>query len=414
MLQEYPEPNPKYEVLKMPQKLPLSGFVVLDMTHQVAGPFCSMLLADLGAEVIKIERPPTGDTARNWAYFGPSIFLALNRNKKSIALNLSTPSGREAFEKLVKRADVFIENVTPGVAKKLGADYPALRRTKKDIIYCSISGYGKNNPYSSLPAWDPVIQALSGLMSVTGEKDREPVRIGVSVVDMGAGMMAALGIVSSLLSRARNRKEASKSVLLDISLFDSAAVWMAFWVVYYSLYNKVPERNGSAWPAFVPYQAFRAKDGYVFIGASNNDYWNKLCMSLGAESLLKEERFSRNELRIQNSTELLRLLEDTTSKIGRDELVTLLRKAEIPCSPVNNVKDLVNDAALGARGMIGEMLDPTGRKFLFVSNALGVSGLGVKKPKAPPKLGRDTARILRSLGYSGSKTKRILQENQIH
>ncbi|MCL5068595.1 MAG: CoA transferase [Thaumarchaeota archaeon] len=398
----------------MPQKLPLSGFVVLDMTHQVAGPFCSMLLADLGAEVIKIERPPTGDTARNWAYFGPSIFLALNRNKKSIALNLSTPSGREAFEKLVKRADVFIENLAPGVAKKLGADYPALRRAKKDIIYCSISGYGKNNPYSSLPAWDPVIQALSGLMSVTGERDREPVRIGVSVVDMGAGMMAALGIVSSLLSKARNRKESSKSVLLDISLFDSATVWMGFWVVYYSLYNKVPERNGSAWPAFVPYQAFRAKDGYVFIGASNNDYWNKLCVSLGAESLLKEERFSTNELRIQNSTELLRLLEDITLKIGRDELVTLLRKAEIPCSPVNNVKDLVNDAALGVRGMIGEMLDPTGRKFLSVSNALGVSGLGVKKPKAPPKLGRDTARILRSLGYSSSKTKRILQENQIH
>jgi len=233
------------------------------------------------------------------------------------------------------------------VLRKARSRLSGTQENKKDIIYCSISGYGKNNPYSSLPAWDPVIQALSGLMSVTGEKDREPVRIGVSVVDMGAGMMAALGIVSSLLSRARNRKEASKSVLLDISLFDSATVWMAFWVVYYSLYNKVPERNGSAWPAFVPYQAFRAKDGYVFIGASNNDYWNKLCVSLGAESLLKEERFSRNELRIQNSTELLRLLEDTTSKIGRDELVTLLRKAEIPCSPVNNVKDLVNDAALG-------------------------------------------------------------------
>lgn len=398
----------------MPQTLPLSGFVVLDMTHQVAGPFCSMLLADLGAEVIKIERPPTGDTARNWEYFGPSVFLALNRNKKSVALNLSTPTGQEAFKKLVKRANVFIENLAPGVTKKLGADYSELRKAKKGITYCSISGYGKNNPYSNLPAWDPVIQALSGLMSITGEKEREPVRIGVSVVDMGAGMMAALGIVSSLLAKARNRKEASKSVFLDISLMDSATVWMAFWVVYYSLYNKVPERNGSAWPAFVPYQAFRAKDGYVFIGASNNDYWNKLCVSLDAQSLLKDERFSTNELRIQNSIELLQLLEDITSKIGRDELVALLREAEIPCSPVNDIKDLVSDAALAARGMIREMLDPTGRKFLSVSNALGVSGLGVKKPKAPPKLGRDTVPVLRSLGYSSSKIRRVLQENQIH
>ena len=395
----------------MARYLPLSGYTVVDMTHQVAGPFCSMILADLGAEVIKIERPPLGDSARNWTSFGPSVFLSLNRNKKSVALNLTKRSGQEAFGRLIRRADVFLENMAPGVAKKLGADYSVLRKIKKDIIYCSISGYGKNNPYSRLPAWDPVIQGLSGLMSVTGEKDRAPVRIGVSVVDMGAGFVAALGIVSSLFLRDKEGKNQKKSAFLDVSLFDSATVWMSFWVAYFSIYDKVPERSGSAWPAFVPYQAFPAKDGYIFIGVSNEDYWRKLCKALGRDSLIEDKRFANNYLRIQNASQLLKILEDSTRKFHREELTSILRGAEIPCSPINDVRDLAGDMTLKVRGMIQQMTSQEGQTFLSVSNPLRNSDLILKKSKPPPRLGSDTRQVLRSLGYTKKAMKKILNDN---
>jgi crotonobetainyl-CoA:carnitine CoA-transferase CaiB-like acyl-CoA transferase len=372
-----------------------------------------MLLADLGAEVIKIERPPLGDPARNWTYFGPSVFLALNRNKKSIALDLTKPSGREAFRRLIKRADIFLENLAPGVAEKLGAGYADVRRIRKSIIYCSISGYGKNNPYSKLPAWDPVIQALSGLMSVTGERDREPVRIGVSVVDMGAGFTAALGIVSSLILRMRNKSGLKKEgTFLDVSLFDSAAVWMSFWVVYYSLFRRVPERNGSAWPAFFPYQLFPAKDGYVFIGASNEEYWKRLCTALGLNSLLGDQRFKTNELRIQNAAELLKILQSSTAMHKRDDLVRRLNNVEIPCSPVNDVSDVAADVVLKVRGMLDEMIaGDRSQEFLSVASPLRQSKLVVKRNRPPPAIGRDTGQILRSLGYSRKEISDIIFQN---
>jgi crotonobetainyl-CoA:carnitine CoA-transferase CaiB-like acyl-CoA transferase len=368
-----------------------------------------MLLADLGAEVIKIERPPHGDTARDWPSFGPSVFLALNRNKKSLALNLSKEPGRKAFQRLVRKADIVVENMAPGIVEKLGASYDAVRKLNSSIVYCSISGYGKSNPYSELPAWDPVIQALSGLMSVTGEKDGAPVRIGVSVVDMGAGLFATLGILSALLSRKQRRKP--KSMFLDISLFDSATVWMAFWVVYYSLFQKVPERLGSAWPAFCPYQVFKAQDGFVFIGASNEEYWRKLCGPIGADFLLKDERFSTNSLRLEHSAELIPLLQGATSKMKRDEIVSVLRKDRVPCSPVNNVSELVQDVALEGRKMIERMTFGESTAFLTVANPLRSSKIGAARAKPPPKLGEDSLRILQSLGYSKLEARKIMEED---
>ena len=381
---------------------------MLDLTHQVAGPFCTLLLADLGAEVIKIERPPQGDSARNWPSFGPSVFLALNRNKKSLALNLTKESGKEVFQKLVKKSDIVIENMAPGVAQKLGADFNQVKRWNKSVIYCSISGYGKANEYSELPAWDPVIQAMSGLMSVTGEKDGAPVRIGATVVDMGAGLFGALGIVSTLLARKNNRN--APAILLDISLFDSATVWMAFWVVYYSLFQKIPERSGSAWPAFSPYQVFKARDGYVFIGASNEDYWKKLCGALNLGFLMNNERFSTNHQRLQHSQELVEVIEQTTSKLPRKEIVSLLRKDQVPCSSVNNVSDLVSDATLRSRKLIESVTSKTSGPFLSVSNPLRVSKIGTTKIRPPPSIGQDSIEILKSLGYSKNQAERILSE----
>ena len=365
-----------------------------------------MLLADLGAEVIKIERPPTGDTARDWPHFGPSIFLSLNRNKKSIALNLSTERGKEALKRLVKKADIVVENLAPGVAEKLGAGYSDMKRLNKNIVYCSISGYGKSNRYSDLPAWDPVIQALSGLMSVTGEKSGEPVRIGVSVVDMGAGLFGALGILSTLLAGQRNGRR-PKGTFLDISLFDSATAWMAFWVVYYSLFQKIPEKNGSAWPAFCPYQAFKTKDGFVFIGASNEEYWQGLCRVLGVEHLVKDERFSTNQMRLAHSDELVKILEETTMKMKRDDIVSSLRKQKVPCSPVNDVSDLIKDTGLKERGMIEETVWNMS-KFLSIANPLKPSKVGIAKAKAPPKLGENSIQVLRWLGYSKAESEKIV------
>ncbi len=380
------------------------------MTHQVAGPFCSMVLADLGAEVIKIERPPFGDTARNWPYFGPSVFLALNRNKKSIALDLGKLSGRDAFRRLVRKADVFLENLAPGVADKLGADYDSVKKINRKIIYCSISGYGKNNPRSKLPAWDAVIQAISGLMSVTGERRGGPVRIGASVVDMGAGLYAALAIVSCVLSQNARRKSGT---FLDISLLDCATVWMTYWASHYSLYRRLPERSGSAWPAFVPYQVFRAKAGYVFIGATNDDYWKDLCRVLNLNSSLRKKEFSSNELRIKNSEELLKVLQNAIARVDRDDLIKKLRRAGVPSSPVNSVADLIRDPILKGRSMFKKMAYLRNKSFISAANPLEPSGIGVRINKPPPELGKDTMNVLVLLGYSKDQAKRIIEEHPI-
>jgi crotonobetainyl-CoA:carnitine CoA-transferase CaiB-like acyl-CoA transferase len=386
--------------------LPLEGYKVIDMTHQVSGPFCTMLLADLGAEVIKVERPPAGDGARNWPYFGPSVFLALNRNKKSLALNLNKKNGKDAFDRLVRRSDILVENLAPGVAEKLGAGYKRARRLNKSIIYCSISGYGKENPYSDLPAWDPVIQAMAGLMSVTGEKDRAPVRIGVSVVDMGAGLFASLGVLSALMGRKSGPSSKKKSVFLDISLLDSAAVWMAFWITYYSLFQKVPERNGSAWPAFSPYQVLRANDGFVFVGASNEDYWKKLCRVLRLDSLPSDENFSTNELRLRHSEALVAILEEATGKLRTKDLIAKLRKESVPSAKVNSVSDLVADLALKSRKMLDSFrLDKS--TFQSIANPLRASGIGLTRSRSPPRVGQDSSEILHSLGYSSSEAKKL-------
>jgi formyl-CoA transferase/CoA:oxalate CoA-transferase len=368
-----------------------------------------MLLADLGAEVIKIERPPKGDTARDWPYFGPSVFLALNRNKKSLALDLTTESGRDVLERLVRKADIIVENFAPGVAEKLGVGYKDVRHLNSGIIYCSISGYGKSNPYSELPAWDPVIQALSGLMSVTGEKSGRPVRIGVSVVDMGAGLFGALGILSTLLAQ-RNGRRKRRGTFLDISLFDSATVWMAFWTVYYSLFQKLPERSGSAWPAFCPYQAFKARDGFVFIGASNEEYWQKLCRVLGVEHLLRDDRFLTNQLRLAHSEELVSILEKTTTRLSSKNLVSSLRAERVPCSPVNDISSLINDEGLRSRQMI-EKTAWNMSNFLSIANPLKPSKLGIATTRAPPRLGQDSFRVLRWLGYTKPESEKILSRN---
>ncbi len=299
--------------------------------------------------------------------------------------------------------------MAPGVAEKLGAGYKDAKRLNKDIVYCSISGYGKSNQYSNLPAWDPVIQALSGLMSVTGEKSGEPVRIGVSVVDMGAGLFGALGILSTLLAGQRNGRR-SKGAFLDISLFDSATVWMAFWVVYYSIFQKIPEKNGSAWPAFCPYQAFKTKDGFVFVGASNEEYWQKLCRALEVGNLLEDKRFSTNQLRLEHSDELVKILEEAMTKLNRDQIVSSLRAEEVPCSPVNDVSDLVKDAGLKERGMIEETMWNMSR-FLSIANPLKPSRVGVARTKSPPKLGQDSLQVLRWLGYTKSESAKLLSEN---
>jgi crotonobetainyl-CoA:carnitine CoA-transferase CaiB-like acyl-CoA transferase len=377
-----------------------------------------MLLADLGAEVIKIERPPSGDSARNWPFFGQSIFLSLNRNKKSIALNLTKESGQEVFRKLVRKADVLVENLAPGVADKLGASYNVVNSLNKNIIYCSLSGYGKNNPYSSLPAWDPVIQAMSGLMSVTGEKNGAPVRIGTSVVDMGAGLFACLGIMSTLLSRRSWKREKKKEketkkeegMMLDVSLLDCATTWMSFWITYYSLYHKLPEKTGSAWPAFAPYQVFPAKNGHVFIGVSNEDYWKRLCQALKLEDS-EVQMYSTNEKRISNFERVVKLIEKATIAYERDELVSILRKFEIPCAPVNNISDVINDPALLQRKIIKRIKDQRLGDFCLVLNPLGPSSIGQSSIRVPPEVGRDSYQILLSLGYKRKDAMQIISEN---
>jgi crotonobetainyl-CoA:carnitine CoA-transferase CaiB-like acyl-CoA transferase len=382
--------------------LPLAGCRVIDLTHQVAGPFCTMILADLGADVIKVERPPHGDGARNWPYFGESVFLALNRNKRSIMLDLNQQEHRDVLARLIKSADVVVQNFAPTTAKKLKINYRNVRKLNRNVIYCSISGFGARNRYSVLPAWDAVLQARAGLMSVTGEEDMPPMRVGFSVVDMGAGMWAALSIISALHSRSQGR-------YIDISLYDTAIMWMSYWIAYYSIYQKIPKRNGSGWPAFSPYQAFKTSDGYIYIAVSNELYWRKLCEALGLDRLVKDKRFDSNERRVEHSNELSELIEQQTIKYRSDELASILRDAEIPSSEVRSVDLVVSDDLLRERSILKTIKTASGIRFIAVRNPLSFSGLAKKSMRAPPTVGQDTYSIMKSLGYTKDEIARVLK-----
>jgi crotonobetainyl-CoA:carnitine CoA-transferase CaiB-like acyl-CoA transferase len=370
----------------------LSDVVVVDLSRVLAGPYCTMILGDLGATVIKIEQPGKGDDTR---YFGPpyiagesAYYLGLNRNKYSILLDFSTPEGKERLLNLVRKATVLVENFRPGTLERQGLDYESLHAINPGLIYCSISGYGQTGPYASRPGYDFVAQAESGLMSVTGEIDGEPQRVGSPVGDVSAGMFACMAILAAL----RVRDRTAKGQYIDISLLEATMSLLSNVSSNYLISGEEAERFGSGHPNIVPYQAFRTKDGYVVVSCGNDRLYQELCRLLGREDLATDPRFATNPQRVHNRKELVPVLQEEFLQRRTDEWLPKLRAAGIPCGPINTISQIFNDPHIQAREFVWECEHPKAGRIKLSGSPIHLSETPARLYKAPPLLGEDDNR----------------------
>jgi formyl-CoA transferase len=374
----------------------LDGLRVLDLTQVMAGPFCTMLLADLGADVIKIENPPAGDqTRRSWGYVvhgeDSRAFLALNRNKRSVCLDLKEPDDLAAFLRLVESADIVVENFRPGVTKRLGVDYETLAARNPRLIYASVSGFGQTGPYAERPGYDLIAQAMSGVMSITGTPDGTPVKCGLPVGDLGAGMFCALGIVSAVHARQRT----GEGQYVETSLFEAALAMSVWESTEYWATGNVPQPLGSANRMSAPYQALRTKDGYLTLGANNERLWQRLCAALELIGLLTDPRFVTNTDRMANRDELAAELESRLATATTDEWVALLLDAGVPAGPIRDYQYVLDeDPHVRARGMVQEIEHPVEGRVRVLGSPVRMSRTPVRIRRHPPLLGEHTEEVL--------------------
>jgi len=379
---------------------PLKGVKVIDFSHAWAGPTCTMLLGDAGADTIKVE-PTTGDFYRT-AMDG-AVFINVNRNKRSIALDLKTNEGRRIALKLLERADVLVENFVPGVMDRLGLGYQTISKMNPRMIYCSISGFGQEGPYHKRPSFDPVAQAMSGIMLATGEPDRPPVRILPPMIDYSAGIHAAYGIVIALL----NREQTGKGERIDISLMDIGIVQMGAFVTHYTMTGELPERMGSAHKAWAPYQAFEASDGWVLIAVASDEMWLNLCKVLKLEDLGNDSRYATPQSRRKHRKELAESLTKVTRQYRARELESLLSEAGVPSGQLRNIAEVMEDPQVKARHLIDDIEYPGLGKIKVVKNPIFFSGHAPRTQLQAPQLGEHTAAVLAELGYSEAEIQRL-------
>jgi len=394
---------------------PLRGLRVLDLSRVLAGPFCTMILGDLGAEVIKVEAPRQGDDTRQWGppFIGgeSAYFLSVNRNKRSIALNLKNSKARQIVLELAKLSDIVIENFRPGVAEELGVGYETLKSVNPRLVYCSISGFGKDGPYRDRPGYDIVMQAMGGFMGITGTSEGEPVRIGVAIIDLCAGLYATIAILAAL----RHRDRTGEGQFIDLALFDSSVSLMTYMAGYYFASGVIPPRMGSAHPTIVPYQAFKAKDGnYIIVAIGNDRLWGLFCDAMGLKDLKDDPRFARNADRVKNRRELLERLDAAFLSRGRDEWVALLESAGVPCGPVYSMGDIFSDPQTLHRHMLVEMNHPTLGKIKIIGSPMKFSSSSVRLDAPPPLLGQDAEWVLRKLlNYSDEAVQELRRQEAI-
>jgi crotonobetainyl-CoA:carnitine CoA-transferase CaiB-like acyl-CoA transferase len=399
--------------------LPLAGVRVADMTQALAGPFGSRFLGDLGAEVIKVEMPGTGDMTRKFAgpYFkGESgYFMGINRNKKSVTLNLRTEKGKDIFKKLVEVSDVVFENFRPGTTKKMGLDYDVLKEINPRIIYCAMSGFGSTGPYKYRPAFDYIIQAIGGVMSVVGEPGRPPVHTGVPIADLNGGVFSVLAIVAALYARERS----GAGQYIDISMLDMMISMWAFMGQFYLLRGDIPGPVGSGHVTNVPLGAFKAKDGYVVITCPQQKFYEKLAAVISKEvpmfsDLSDDDRFSSPSKRLENREALEKIIHEALSTKNRDEWLEIFEKEDVPAAPVNNVAEAFSDPQVLSRNMIVEFDHPLGGKVKTMGNALKFSDVEKEVFNPPPLLGQHNEEIICDLlGYSKSELEQFRKENII-
>jgi crotonobetainyl-CoA:carnitine CoA-transferase CaiB-like acyl-CoA transferase len=377
----------------------LDDIFVVDLSRVLSGPVCTMLMADMGAEVIKIEPPPLGDDSRQWGppFIGgiSTYFLSVNRNKKSLGLNLKTEGGRRVLWKLIERADVLIENFRPGVLDKLGFGYDAVSKANPRTVYCSISGFGQTGPYRNRPGYDVIAQGESGAMDLTGFPDGPPIKLGPSVADVVTGMNAFQGILLALLARHRT----GKGQWVDISLLDSMVSTLTYHALIYLSTGKSPQRMGTRHPSIVPYESFKANDGFVNIAVTNPKQWTNFCVALGFPEIGTDPRFEKMASRIANYEILKPIMDRAISKLSRAEVIHLMTEAGIPAGPVNTVRDILEDPQMTAREMVVSLAHPEYGPLRVMGIPIKLSETPGAVETAPPRFGEHNHDVLGMLGY---------------
>jgi crotonobetainyl-CoA:carnitine CoA-transferase CaiB-like acyl-CoA transferase len=379
--------------------MPLDGIRVLDLGRHLAGPTCAMWLGDLGADVIKIENPAHGEDARSSGppfYNGESaFFLAANRNKRSLALDIKTPEGQEVFRKLAETADVVVENFRPVVMDALGIGYDRVSETNPGVIYCSISGFGKDGPFADRPGLDQIIQGFSGLMSITGFEGGDPVRVGIPIADLLTGLFGAYGVLAALQAR----EKTGRGQRVDTSLMESMVGMLAFQATRYLNGGDVPPPAGNHHPINAPYGVFRTQDGYVTIGATGDKRWPKLCQVLDAPEMLEDPRFATNGGRHEHRLLLADLISERLQSKTSDEWEQILNENGIPCGPIYTVDQTLDHPQVRHRDMVVDLEHPTAGPIHLLGLPVKLSATPGSVRLAPPVLGQDTRDILRSVGF---------------
>ena len=393
----------------------LDGVRVLDLTRALAGPFCTLMLGDYGAEVIKIELPGSGDDTRHWGppFIGDesAYFLSINRNKRSLTLNFKAEQARQIFLKLAADADVIVENFTPGVMARFGLEYAAVQAVNPQIIYCSISGFGQDGPYQSRPAYDQIMQGISGLMSITGEPGGEPQKVGVAVTDIGSGMWAAFAVMSALYHRAQN---GGQGQYIDISMLDAQVAWLTYQAGYYFAYDRPPQRLGAAHPTLVPYQAFMGQDGkYLNVAVGSERLWERFCQAIKRLDLKDQPEFATNGVRVENRATLVPLLQQHFLTRPADAWVADLHQFSVPAGPINDLAAVFTDPQVLHREMLLEIPHPTLGSIKQTGLPLKFSQTPGGLDLPPPLLGEHNAPILQELGYSPAEITAMEQQGVI-
>ncbi len=393
---------------------PLAGIKVLDLTRVLAGPFCTMVLSDLGAEVIKVEMPGIGDDSR---YFGPFkndqslYFLSLNREKKSITLNLKSVEGKTILKDLVKKFDILVENFRPGTMEKLGLGYDVLKEINPRLIYAASSGFGHSGPDSKKPAYDILAQARGGIMSITGWPNTPPTRVGMSTGDITASLFTAIGINAALYQR----EITGKGQKIDVAMLDCQVAILENALARYQVDGTPPSPIGNRHPTITPFQAFKTKDSYLVLPIGNDNLWRKFCKFIDREDMIDDERFSTNGARTKNLEILIPILEDIFLTKNSDEWITLIENAGIPCGPINTIDKVMSDNQILARNMIVEVDDEKVGKVKIAGNPIKMSSISEDHKRKPaPKIGEHTNQVLKEyLGYNEDKVNDLKSKGVI-